>query len=89
MTDAPWAFNVDHPSIKPQQVFSTENLPPEADFGEFRKKVPTRATRIEGPFMVLTSEGPLTCADGWLCIDARGYPYPVAADEFDLIYGDA
>lgn len=24
--------------------------------------------------------------DGYLCFDARGYPYPVAADEFALIY---
>lgn len=30
--------------------------------------------------------GPLHCADGWLAIDARGYPYPIAADEQALIY---
>ena len=52
----------------------------------FRKKVHTHATRIEGPFRVETSEGPLDCADGWLAVDARGYPYPIAADEFALIY---
>jgi len=34
-------------------------------------------------------EGPLRCADGYLCTDARGYPYPVAADEFALIYKEA
>lgn len=52
----------------------------------FRKKVPTRAIRMDGPFVVETSEGPLRCADGWVAVDARGYPYPIAAEEFELIY---
>lgn len=55
----------------------------------YQKKVQTKALRLEGPFTVATSEGELRCADGYLAIDARGYPYPVAADEFDLIYGPA
>ena len=53
---------------------------------EYRKKVSTRAVRMDGPFQVATSEGPLMCRDGWLCWDARGYPYPVSADEFEMIY---
>lgn len=57
-----------------------------SDWPEFRKKVTTRAVRIDGPFVVETSEGPLRCEDGWLAVDARGYPYPIAADEFRLIY---
>lgn len=52
----------------------------------YRKKVSTKAIRIDGPFKVYTSEGIMTCEDGYLCLDARGYPYPVASDEFDLIY---
>lgn len=52
----------------------------------YQKKVATSAMRVDGPFQVDTSEGTLTCKDGYLCIDARGYPYPVAKDEFDLIY---
>ncbi len=68
-----------------QQVFSTSNIPKEG-WSSFRKKVFTSAIRITGPFTVETSEGPLTCHDGWLCLDARGYPYPVAAEEFKLIY---
>lgn len=69
------------------QVFSTEHLPrSDADWRTFQKKVPTRAVRVSGPFTVQTSEGPLGCKDGWLAIDARGYPYPIAADEFELIY---
>lgn len=66
--------------------FNKSNIPPEADFKSYRKHAVTKATRIDGPFTVDTSEGPLTCKDGYLCIDARGYPYPVAADEFVLIY---
>jgi flagellar basal body rod protein FlgG len=62
------------------QVLFTKEWP------RFQKVVPTCAYRIEGPFTVATSEGDLTCQDGYLCIDARGYPYPVAKDEFDLIY---
>lgn len=52
----------------------------------YRKKVPTLAIKVDGPFIVHTSEGVLKCADGYLCKDARGYPYPVATDEFNLIY---
>lgn len=57
-----------------------------AEWSTFRKKVTTQAIRIGAPFVVETSEGPLSCKDGWLAVDARGYPYPIAADEFDLIY---
>lgn len=57
-----------------------------AVWGTYRKKVTTRAMRVQGPFEVETSEGTLTCSDGYLAIDARGYPYPIAADEFELIY---
>jgi len=69
------------------QYFSTSSMPgPDADWSEFRKKVTTRMIRIDGPFAVQTSEGPLRCTDGWLAVDARGYPYPIAADEQALIY---
>lgn len=68
------------------KTFSKANIPADAQFSSFRKKVDTQATRIDGPFAVETSEGLLGCRDGWLCIDARGYPYPVANDEFELIY---
>ena len=67
------------------QEFSTDNLP-EGDWREYRKKVATRMIKIDGPFRVLTSEGPLTCKDGYLAVDARGYPYPLATDEQALIY---
>lgn len=66
-------------------TFSKESLP-DGEWTEFRKKVTTRMVRIDGPFTVETSEGPLRCADGWLAMDARGYPYPIAADEQALIY---
>lgn len=56
---------------------------------QFRKTSLTRAIRMAGPFTVNTTEGPLRCEDGWLCFDARGNPYPVAADEFALIYEPA
>jgi hypothetical protein len=55
-------------------------------FKTFRKKLFTKAVRVKGPFAVETSECQVVCEDGWLAIDARGYPYPIAVDEFDLIY---
>lgn len=67
-------------------TFRKDEIPDTLSFGLYQKKVKTQAVKIDGPFKVETSEGPLTCKDGYLCIDARGYPYPVATDEFKLIY---
>lgn len=69
-------------------MFSKDLMPDDLDFAGswFRKKVSTWAFRVDGPFVVETAEGPLRCEDGWLAVDARGYPYPVADEEFRLIY---
>jgi len=53
---------------------------------EYKKKRTTRMVRIEGPFYVETGEGTVFCPDGWLALDARGYPYPIADSEHQLIY---
>lgn len=71
--------------------FSKEHMPPDTDerWGAFQKKVATRAIKIDGPFRVETSESenePFFCEDGYLAIDARGYPYAIATEEFELIY---
>lgn len=54
------------------------------------KKVPTLMVRMDGPFMVETSESPtdtpFVCKDGYLAIDARGYPYAIAANEQEKVY---
>jgi hypothetical protein len=69
------------------QVFSVNSLPSHpGSWPTYRKTKLTYAVKISGPFTVETSEGPLTCADGYLAVDARGYPYPIATDEFELIY---
>jgi hypothetical protein len=68
-------------------IYSTDNIPA-GDWRTFRKIALTRMIRIEGPFTVQTSEGPLRCEDGWLAMDARGYPYPIAADEQAKIYAE-
>ena len=52
----------------------------------YQKKVKTPVIKIDGPFEVETSEGKLLCQDGYLYLDTRGYPYPVATDEFPLIF---
>lgn len=70
--------------------FSKERLPsPPAEWPTFRKHALTHALRMDGPFEVATSEGLMRCQDGWLAVDARGYPYPIADDEFRLIYDAA
>lgn len=66
-------------------TFSVDNIP-DGEWKTYKKKVTTQMLRIDGPFTVETSEGPLRCEDGYLAIDARGYPYPIAADEQVLIY---
>lgn len=58
----------------------------DADWNEYKKKVTTKAVRIEGEFIVATSEGDLRCKDGFLAVDSRGYPYPIATEEFNQIY---
>lgn len=72
-------------------VFSKEQMPAlfDQEAKTYRKTALTRALRIFGPFTVETSEGPLRCEDGYLAVDARGYPYPIATDEFELIYKEA
>lgn len=43
-----------------EQRFNVRYLPSDpATWPEYRKKLPTRAMRIDGPFTVETSEGPL------------------------------
>lgn len=70
------------------RTFSKDDMPevPVSDWPQYQKKVKTHAMKIDGPFTVETSEGPLKCEDGYLAVDARGYPYPIATDEFELIY---
>lgn len=70
-------------------VYTRDNLRPAfnaEDFVWYRKKEPTLAVRILGAFKVETREGTLECPDGYLAIDAHGWPYPIAKDEFEKIY---
>lgn len=70
-----------------EQTFRVGDLPSDPQtWPTYRKTALTHALKVDGPFTVQTSEGPLRCADGYLAVDARGYPYPIATDEFDLIY---
>lgn len=68
------------------QKFERGLLPTAGHFRLYRKASLTQATRIEGPFTVRTQEGWLTCQDGWLALDSRGWPYPIDVVEFDRIY---
>lgn len=70
-------------------VYTRDNLRPAfvaADWKTYRKTSLTMAVRIIGPFEVKTREGVLKCPDGYLAVDAHGWPYPIAFDEFERIY---
>ena len=45
-----------------------------------------RARYIAEPFNVETSEGIVGCKEGYIALDSRGIPYPIATEEFDNIY---
>jgi hypothetical protein len=69
-------------------TFTAANLPVKG-WAEYRKKLPTLAIRIPGPFAVETREGTMSCPDGWLALDANGDPYPIAADVMAASYEPA
>lgn len=66
-------------------TFTADNLP-EGDWAAFRKTEPIEALRMDGTFTVETREGVVECDDGWLALDSDGFPYPIAADEFENVY---
>lgn len=67
--------------------YSSTNLPgsPKA-WPEWRKKVTTRAIKIDDRFEVETKEGVLSCPDGYLAVDGAGFPYPIATEDFEAMY---
>lgn len=69
-----------------EHVWTVDNITDAGPWQEFYKVASTRMRRIDGPFRVLTSEGEVQCEDGWLALDSRGYPYPIAVDEQAAIY---
>lgn len=72
-----------------QQYFDRDSLDTpgvQDNMKPYKKKTVTMLMRVDGPFTVKTREGEVTSPDGWLAIDSKGWPYPVAADEFDSIY---
>lgn len=66
--------------------FNRENIGDYTHWPRYKKKTLTYMRRMEGPFVIETSKGDLKCEDGFLAVDARGYPYPIAADEQTIIY---
>lgn len=65
--------------------FTADSL---AGFGDnltlYRKREPTRAIRISGPFTCETIDGNfVSCEDGYLAFDGEGHPYPIAKSIFE------
>lgn len=53
---------------------------------EYVKVTPTRMVRMSGAFACVTQEGRVECEDGFLAVDAEGFPYPVAKSIHDKTY---
>ena len=66
-------------------VYTADDLP-DGEFGLYSKTEPIEAIRLDGPFTTETREGVVTTTDGWLALDSDGFPYPIAAEEFDQVY---
>lgn len=68
-------------------LFTRENIKlSPLNFQNYMKRGITPATRIVGEFEVETREGKLKCQDGYLAIDAEGYPYPIDKEIFLKTY---
>lgn len=57
------------------------------------KRYRQRGTRwmfpASGPLTVITREGSYSLGEEWsgfIAVDARGYPYPIAGDEHEITY---
>lgn len=73
-----------------EQVISKDNVSRLALRDVYRTRMVSQAAPVSGPFSVLTLHGgePVKCQDGWVVIDASGYPFPVATSEFVQIYSE-
>jgi hypothetical protein len=68
------------------RIFDRSNVAESGEFEEFVRIGTVKARRMTGPFTCVTLHGVTTCDDGWLAVDSGGWPYPIAAAEFDRIY---
>lgn len=71
------------------KTYGKDHLPEHVTDGNwdfYRKIRTTQAIRIKGAFKVITREGELICKNGYLALDASGYPYPIEAKEFKKLY---
>lgn len=72
------------------RTFDRNNLPvPVEEMGLHKKKRLTPMVLAEGPFTVVTQEGPWYLKEGWrglIAIDSFGYPYPITLDEYHASY---
>lgn len=53
---------------------------------EYVKTTTTKMLRMTGPFACETKEGRVECKDGYLALDAEGFPYPIAKSIHDKTY---
>jgi hypothetical protein len=70
------------------QIFNKDSIPG-AGWQEFQRKNNALAMRIDGQFEVETINGVVVCDDGYLAIDACGWPYPLEKEVFERTYKKA
>lgn len=73
----------------PTLTITPDNIEKFGPFHRYRKVALTRATPAKGPFICITLEGPIEVDsefDGFVAVDAQGFPYPIAAEVMRSTY---
>jgi len=66
--------------------FRKDNVGDYKMWPKYKKVFEPHMLKIDGPFFVETREGRLYCEEGFVAIDSKGNPYPIATDEQEVIY---
>ena len=73
--------------MDPREHATADALANPKGFGLFRKVALTKAVRMTRAFTVETTEGTMDGKAGdYLCLDAKGHPYPCDAEVFHSSY---
>jgi len=68
-----------------RKTFTKDDMPG-SGWRAWRKVATTYMLKINEPFSVDTSEGEMSCDDGWLALDSQGNPYPIDSKVQSISY---
>lgn len=68
------------------KTYTKDNLPvPVEEMALHRKKKPTPMVMVDGPFTVITEEGPYHLPEGWrgfVAVGPGGHPYAISLESY-------